>query len=66
VLIDLDPLDELCRELLHWLDQNEVPGIMIGITVFATSSFSLPTLNEIFDKLELSARLRELPTLMRR
>ena len=66
VLIDLDPLDELCRELLHWLDQNEVPGTKIGITVFATSSFSLPTLNEIFDKLELSARLRELPTLMRR
>lgn len=67
VLVDLDPLDEPCREFLHWLDhwlrKNAFRSMAIGVSVFAESSFALPVLSGIFDKLELSARLRELPTL---
>lgn len=61
VLVDLDPCDQTCRDFLQWLEKNAGPKMVIGITVFAESSFSLPMVNEIFDKLELSARLRELP-----
>lgn len=67
VLVDLDPLDESCHEFLRWLEEwlrnDRVTGLVIGITVFAESSFSLPMLHGIFDKLELAARLRELPAL---
>jgi len=53
VIVDLDPLDAQCEELLELLQRKFATWTVIGLTVFSADAFSLPMVRTVVDKTEL-------------
>jgi hypothetical protein len=58
ILIDLDPLDDLCRTVLQYLDQQGFMSKIVGMSVFPFADFRTVRIKEVLCKTEL---LQQLP-----
>jgi hypothetical protein len=58
ILIDLDPLDDLCQSVLQFLDRQGFTSKIVGMSVFPFADFRSVQLNEVLCKTEL---LQQLP-----
>lgn len=56
-IVDLDPLDAVCQELLELLLRKFPTWTVLGLTVFSSNAFSLPRLRTIVNKTELLSGL---------
>ena len=60
ILLDLDPLDDLCLSTLRWLREKHVSCDIHGLTVFSESAFTLKGVASVIEKTELLTRLSQL------